>query len=54
MLNCSGESGDGEPGDHQRACCKPTIMVLAVFVAVVITGQIAGDGRSDCLRGANS
>jgi Ca2+:H+ antiporter len=26
-------------------------LVLAVFVAVVITGQIAGDGRSDWLKG---
>jgi Ca2+:H+ antiporter len=26
-------------------------LVLAVFVAVLITGQIAGDGRSDWLKG---
>jgi Ca2+:H+ antiporter len=26
-------------------------LILAVFVAVVITGQIAGDGRSDWLKG---
>jgi Ca2+:H+ antiporter len=26
-------------------------LVLAVFIAVLITGQIAGDGRSDWLKG---
>ena len=26
-------------------------LLLAVFVAVIITGQVAGDGRSDWLKG---
>jgi Ca2+:H+ antiporter len=30
----------------------PAGLVLAVFVAVLITGQVAGDGRSDWLKGA--
>jgi Ca2+:H+ antiporter len=30
----------------------PTGLVLTVFLAVLITGQVAGDGRSDWLKGA--
>ncbi len=30
----------------------PTGLVLIVFLAVLITGQVAGDGRSDWLKGA--
>ena len=28
-----------------------TGLVLMVLLAVLITGQVAGDGRSDCLKG---
>lgn len=31
---------------------EATMLVLIVFLAVLITGQVAGDGRSDWLKGA--
>jgi Ca2+/H+ antiporter len=50
---CGPGAGTGEPlywsGSDDLAF--QSVLVLSVFLAVLITGQVASDGRSDWLKG---